>query len=129
MPRIVFKELDSEETVTISENDALIGRDPACAFVVDGPKSKVVSGRHARIFVQDDSWWIEDMSRNGTVVDHERLQRGGKHLLSTRQIVGLGDTGPRYSVVEAETRFTAQTLMEEAAPPKQRMPTPPRPTE
>jgi pSer/pThr/pTyr-binding forkhead associated (FHA) protein len=129
MPRIVFKELDTEQTHVVAESDALIGRDPASAFVIDGPKSQVVSSRHARIYVQDGSWWIEDMSRNGTVVDHERLQRGVRHVLKAGQVLGLGDTGPRYTIVEAETRFVAQTLIEGAAAPSpRRMPTPPRPT-
>jgi pSer/pThr/pTyr-binding forkhead associated (FHA) protein len=114
MPRIVLKELESERSFTITEADFLIGRDPASGLVVDGPKSKVVSGRHAHVFVQDGGYWIEDISRNGTVVDHERLQRGVRHALSQGQIIGLGDTGPRFSIESLDIKFVAQTMMEPA---------------
>src|SRR6185295_7757691 len=96
----------------ITESDFLIGRDPANALVADGPKSKVVSGRHAHVFVQDGSYWIEDISRNGTVVDHERLQRGVRHALKQGQILGLGDTGPRYVVEALDLKHVARTLIE-----------------
>jgi len=112
MPRIVLKELESERSFTITESDFLIGRDPASALVVEGAKSKVVSGRHAHVFVQDGSYWIEDISRNGTVVDHERLQRGVRHALKQGQILGLGDTGPRYSIEAIDVKHVARTLIE-----------------
>ena len=90
MPRIVLKELETDRSLAVAEPEALIGRDPACGFFIEGPKSKVVSGRHARIFFQDNEWWIQDMSRNGTVLDDERLQAGQRHALRTGQVIGLG---------------------------------------
>jgi pSer/pThr/pTyr-binding forkhead associated (FHA) protein len=114
MPRIVLTELDTESTFNGLDNEAIIGRDPTCAFVVEGAKSKVVSGRHARLFVQDNSWWVEDWSRNGTIVDHERLQRGVRHALREGQVIGLGDTGPRYRIMLLDTRHIAATVVERA---------------
>src|SRR5687767_12169054 len=46
MARIVLKDLETEKAQSVPETEASIGRDPSCAFVVEGPKSKVVSGRH-----------------------------------------------------------------------------------
>src|SRR5205085_10481837 len=98
MPRIVLKDLDTEKAQSVPETDAQIGRDPSCAFVIEGAKSKVVSSRHARIFFQDNSWWIEDTSRNGTILDDERLQSGQRHAIRVGQVIGLGESGPRLRV-------------------------------
>ncbi|HYC51184.1 MAG TPA: FHA domain-containing protein [Gemmatimonadaceae bacterium] len=112
MPRIVLKELETDRQLAVAEAEALIGRDPACAFFIEGPKSKVVSGRHARIFFQDSAWWIQDMSRNGTVLDDERLQAGQRHALRVGQVIGLGESGPRLRVAALEGRVVSETLME-----------------
>src|SRR6266568_883736 len=112
MPRIVLKELESDKTLSVSDSEATVGRDPASGFVIDGPNAKVVSARHARIFFQDDSWWIEDTSRNGTILDEERLQQGVRHALKVGQLIGLGESGPRYRVLALESRKVAETVME-----------------
>lgn len=112
MPRIVLKEMDTEKTLSVPDVEGTLGRDPASAFVIEGPNSKVVSGRHARIFFQDNAWWIEDSSRNGTILDDERLQRGQRHALRVGQLIGLGESGPRYRVLALESRRVAETVLE-----------------
>lgn len=112
MARIALKELDSDRALGVEQLEALIGRDPACGLVVEGPKSKVVSGRHARIFFQDSTWWIQDISRNGTILDDERLQSGQRHALKVGQVVGLGESGPRLRVTALESRAISETMLE-----------------
>jgi pSer/pThr/pTyr-binding forkhead associated (FHA) protein/S1-C subfamily serine protease len=112
MARIVLKDLETEQPFSVQDTEGIIGRDPACSFVVEGPKSKVVSGRHARIFFADEAWWIEDSSRNGTILDEERLQSGQRHALKVGQVIGLGESGPRLRVAVLESRKVAETLME-----------------
>lgn len=112
MPRIVLKDLETEKTQTVSDTEAALGRDPACGFVIEGPKSRVVSGRHARVFYQDNAWWIEDTSRNGTVLDDERLQAGQRHAIRVGQVIGLGESGPRFLVMSLESRKVAETVLE-----------------
>ena len=112
MPRIVLKDIETERVQSVADLEATIGRDPSSAIIVDGPKSKVVSGRHARIFFQDNAWWIEDTSRNGTVLDDERLQAGQRHAVRVGQVVGLGESGPRLRVVTLDTRKIAETVVE-----------------
>lgn len=112
MPRIILKDLESEKSTACSQSDAIVGRDPAGGLPVDGPKAKVVSGHHARIFYQDGGWWIQDVSRNGTVLDDERLIKGERHALRVGQVIGLGDSGPRMRVVTLETRIVAETVVE-----------------
>ena len=112
MARIVLKDLETDKAQSVPEAEALIGRDPSCAFLVEGPKSKVVSGRHARIFFQDNAWWIEDTSRNGTILDDERLQSGQRHAIRVGQVIGLGESGPRFKVAALETRQVLATIVE-----------------
>lgn len=51
----------------------VVGRSPACTLVLDDDYS---SGRHARFFPQDGSWWVEDLgSTNGTFVGDRRLNQ------------------------------------------------------
>ena len=112
MPRIVLKDIETEKAHSVPATEGIIGRDPAAAFVIDGPKSKVVSGRHARVFFQDNGWWIEDTSRNGTILDDERLQVGQRHAIKVGQVIGLGESGPRFKVMALESKNVAATIME-----------------
>lgn len=125
MARIALKELESDRSLAVEQLESLIGRDPACGFVIEGPKSKVVSARHARIFYQDNTWWIQDLSRNGTILDDERLQGGQRHALKVGQLIGLGESGPRLRVTTLESRATSETMVEQSGfgpPPHTTMP-------
>jgi len=112
MPRIVLKEQETDKATEVALTDATVGRDPACSFFIQGPTARVVSGRHARIFYQDNEWWIEDTSRNGTILDDERLQSGQRHAVKVGQVIGLGESGPRYFVVALDARKVSETVME-----------------
>lgn len=125
MPRIVLKDLETDKTITVQDAEASIGRDPASSIVVEGPSSKVVSGNHARLFFQDNAWWVEDTSRNGTLLDDERLRRGERHAVRVGQILGLGESGPRYRLLSLEGRRVAETMVESAPPAPQPPAAPP----
>ncbi|HEX7939368.1 MAG TPA: FHA domain-containing protein, partial [Gemmatimonadaceae bacterium] len=112
MPRIVLREVDTEKTLTVTGTEAVIGRDPTAGFVIEGPKSKVVSGRHAKIYLQDNTWWIADTSRNGTILDDERLQPGHPYSIRVGQTIGLGDSGPRYRIAALEAKGVDATMLE-----------------
>ena len=60
-----------------------------------------VSRRHARIFSQDNQYWIEDLgSLNGTVINRQhRLQRGKPHLLKDGDEIIVGKTFLKFSLV------------------------------
>lgn len=60
-----------DEAIHLQPGEAIIGRDPAAAVVID---SSDVSRQHARLFISDDHVTIEDLgSKNGTFVGSERL--------------------------------------------------------
>jgi pSer/pThr/pTyr-binding forkhead associated (FHA) protein len=60
-------------TVPLTTSSILIGRAPSCTLVLDDDYS---SSRHARIFPQNGSWFVEDLgSTNGTYVDDQRISQ------------------------------------------------------
>lgn len=72
----------------LSEGENVVGRDPACAVVIEEPD---VSREHARIAIDRDSVTIEDLgSKNGTFVDGVRIRE--KHALSPGSEIRLGET-------------------------------------
>ncbi|WP_067779774.1 FHA domain-containing protein FhaB/FipA [Actinomyces vulturis] len=53
-------------TVPLTPSSIVIGRSPSCTLVLD---DDYASGRHARVFPQDGTWWVEDLgSTNGTML-------------------------------------------------------------
>lgn len=60
-------------TVPLTTSSILIGRAPSCTLVLDDDYS---SSRHARIFPQHGSWFVEDLgSTNGTYVEEQRISQ------------------------------------------------------
>ena len=58
-------------TVPLKETGVLLGRNPECTLVLD---DDFASGRHARIFLRDASWFVEDLgSTNGTFLGTNKL--------------------------------------------------------
>jgi pSer/pThr/pTyr-binding forkhead associated (FHA) protein len=57
--------------VPLKETGILLGRNPECTLVLD---DDFASGRHARIFLRDASWFVEDLgSTNGTFLGTNKL--------------------------------------------------------
>jgi predicted component of type VI protein secretion system len=74
-----------------------IGRDPNCAIRLT---DEFVSSRHARIDWRTDrqSWWMEDNdSRNGTLVNDERVMRGE---LKHGDILSIGGVQFRFELTD-----------------------------
>jgi hypothetical protein len=58
-------------TVPLKEAGILLGRNPECTLVLD---DDFASGRHARIFLRDAGWFVEDLgSTNGTFLGSSKL--------------------------------------------------------
>jgi DNA-binding NtrC family response regulator/pSer/pThr/pTyr-binding forkhead associated (FHA) protein len=73
-------------------SEVTIGRSPSCEIQVEDDK---VSRRHAHIFVRDGQVWARDLgSRNGTLVNGERLQ--GEARLVPGDRVQVGETTAIY---------------------------------
>lgn len=75
-------------TLVLGEGENVVGRDPACAAVIDEAD---VSRYHARIVIAGDAVTIEDLaSKNGTFVNGARIRE--KTALTPGSEIGLGAT-------------------------------------
>ena len=58
-------------TLVLKPSGTLIGRNPECSLVLD---DDFASGRHARIFAEGSSWYVEDLgSTNGTFLGSQQV--------------------------------------------------------
>lgn len=118
MPHLTLFEKGSGKIHRVEGSEVLIGRDPACGICLDGDEAKTVSGRHARMFLENFRWFVEDAgSRNGTYVGTRKLEPGARHALAVGEVVGLGMTGTQLTVQEAIGRAIAATVIEAASRP------------
>ena len=116
MPHLKLLDKGAKRSHRVDSTEAIVGRDPASAIFVEGDAAKTVSGRHARFFLDDGKWYVEDSgSRNGTYIGTRRLDHGARHGLSVGDVVGLGLTGTQLVVEEVQGRAFAATMIE--APP------------
>jgi len=73
----------------ISPDGLVLGRSAACDLQLNDP---MVSRRHARIFTEAGSLFVEDLgSNNGTFVDNKRLQAEQKVEIREKQLIMVGD--------------------------------------
>src|SRR4051812_41268711 len=113
MPHLKLLDKSSRQTFRIESAEAVAGRDPSVGILLEGDSAKTVSGRHARFFMEDGKWFVEDLgSRNGTYIGTRKLDRGSRHQLITGETVGLGLTGTQLVVEEAVGRGYAATMLE-----------------
>lgn len=73
-------------TMPLGSAPIIIGRSPSCTLVLD---DTYASSRHARLYLHDGSWYIEDMnSTNGTFIDGERMVAPQKLAIGLQVRIG-----------------------------------------
>ena len=77
------------ENAVIFLKEFFLGRADQCRVRFYDP---LVSRKHARIFCEDNAWWIEDLgSRNGTLVDEKQVARS---ILPKECEIRVNEAGP-----------------------------------
>ena len=71
LPEITFTDNQTDQSISFTENEIYIGRDKNVNYsIIDDAASNL----HARVFLKNKQWWIEDLnSTNGTFLNEEKL--------------------------------------------------------
>lgn len=86
-------------------NSFVLGRDPECEISLDDP---MVSRQHARAFVQNRQWYIEDLrSRNGTRLLGQLVTKAALPPLAELQLYPKGPVFKLVILDEAPTRIAS----------------------
>src|SRR5580698_2645450 len=95
MFRVIHSFNGTEKVFESAETQLVVGRStsggPFCDLNLS-PDFKV-SRSHARIFLEGNEYWIEDLdSRQGTKVNGEEIKGRGKHELRAGDVLLIGET-------------------------------------
>lgn len=98
---------DKEKSLELSDKEVVIGRSKADLRISD----KKVSGRHCKIYAEDDKVYLEDLgSTNGTFLGSKKVSK--RIELKNLDVVTIGLTRIRLSIVEALEDFKANNSAE-----------------
>ena len=98
------------QTITLTGNEFVIGRDPECQWQLDLPS---VSRHHVRIDKVDGQWRVKDLGsangtqRNGQEIDESELVSGDRLSIGDVPLVFEDDRAPAPAVVSAAVRPAA----------------------
>jgi pilus assembly protein CpaF len=117
---------DDRETEKVPDEEVLIGRDDTCDVTLRSP---FVSRKHARIFFQGGSYFIESLGQNGLTVANHDLPPHQRRKIDYGDEVRIGEfslymmqpsqrriaaaeraTSPRKRVIELEQAMHAELL-------------------
>lgn len=99
MPRLVYV-----DTVLPLEGEVVLGRHSQAGLRIDDEKA---SRRHARVFVEDGQWWVEDLdSANGTGLNGKPLK--GRHRLVHDDCITIGKSRILFQDPDAAERAAGQ---------------------
>lgn len=94
-----YKDMLQEEKVFGDE--VIVGRlEKGVEIDLDLKFDRWVSHRHARIWMTDGEYWIEDLdSKNGTLVNGQEIQRRQARRLQPGDSIGIGETLLRVEIL------------------------------
>jgi adenylate cyclase len=88
--RISYTYLDNKSFFERDVSQVVIGRHPDG---IDLSPDMKVSRLHARVWIEDEKYWIEDLnSKHGTKVNGEEIKGAGKRELGTDDVIKIADT-------------------------------------
>jgi predicted component of type VI protein secretion system len=115
--------------VRFTEAGGNIGRSPENALVLDDP-GKYISRQHARVFVRDGAFVLEDLGSNPSVVNDRPLGKGQQVALAQGDRVLVGDYLLQALVESAPAApLLAPAPVNDAALPLFEPPPPPAPVQ
>src|ERR1700722_15129605 len=103
MLRIIYSYNGTEKEFQSAEAQMVIGRStPGAVCQINLSPDFKVSRSHARIFLEGNGYWIEDLgSTQGTKVNGQEIKGRGKQELQTGDVLIIGETTLRVENAEA----------------------------
>ncbi|MGY0217428.1 type VI secretion system-associated FHA domain protein [Endozoicomonadaceae bacterium StTr2] len=101
-------ELLAETLYRMPSAGGLIGRSPDCTVALPD-NTRTLSGKHARIYPEDNHWLIEDLSTNGLLVNNASapLGPGKRHTLTDGDILTCGEYRIMVNLFSPEISLTS----------------------
>jgi DNA-binding winged helix-turn-helix (wHTH) protein len=97
-PRTSYELTWASQVFPLVQGENVIGRDPDVSVPLS---ASIISRRHARVFIEDDVVQIEDLgSKNGTLVDNERLE--APRSLQDGDVITVGDYELTFRVISED---------------------------
>ncbi|GAB1261908.1 type VI secretion system-associated FHA domain protein TagH [Aurantivibrio plasticivorans] len=90
-----------KQTKVFSKAGGILGREPSCDLFLPCPE-KAISRQHAKVFVESDAFYIEDMSANGVFINNQSdpLGQGNTHKVVDGDHIRIGDFSIELSIAE-----------------------------
>src|SRR6266850_402221 len=104
--RVTYTFKGNEKVFERETTEAIIGRQTRGVPIDLVPDMKV-SRKHARIFMEDGQYWVEDLnSKQGTKINGEEIKGKGKRLLYPDDNIRIGETTLIVQVPSDQTAIT-----------------------
>jgi hypothetical protein len=83
------------KSATYPQSKITLGTDASCDLRFDPTWDRTVSARHAELVWEGQAWWVVDHSRDGTLIDGQKVPR---RKLGAEATLELGKGGPKVRV-------------------------------
>jgi len=112
--RIVYSYQGKEEVFDQEKAEVIIGRPKEGVTVdLDPSPDQKVSRPHARVWVENGQYWIEDLnSQHGTQVNGEEIKGKGERRLQAGNSIRIGETTLRVEIPKAQVDINATLPLE-----------------
>ena len=99
---VLVPAIDKDETIHVTTEQVIIGSSRNHADIII--PYKTISRQHARIYLYDENYYLEDLSStNGTFYCGEKLEHGKKQILAQHDQVQFAEFTYEVKLIEDET--------------------------
>jgi adenylate cyclase len=112
--RIICSYRDSERTLEVAHNDFVLGRDHENSpLLLDLSPDMKISRVHARVWKEDNLYWIEDHhSSRGTLLNDVEIKGMGKQMIHPDDLIVVGETTLRVESLRSTDAFAQTNYLE-----------------
>jgi adenylate cyclase len=112
--RIVGSYRGTQKVWEVDEPEFFLGRTHENSpILLDLSPDTKISRLHARIWKDDNTYWVEDrQSTRGTMLNEVEIKGGGKKKIKVGDVVALGETTLRFESLDLQDAFSKTNYLE-----------------